>query len=98
MIDDEIRAIIDRNYERARKILEDNMDILHAMTEALVKYETIDLGQIDDLMERKPVREPSDWSDDDSNDSGNAGDDHKADGIVIGGDHKPIKPDADPKV
>lgn len=98
MIDDEIRAIIDRNYERARKILEDNMDILHAMTEALVKYETIDLGQIDDLMARKPVREPSDWSDDDSNDSGNASNDHKTDGIVIGGDHKPIKPDADPKM
>ena len=64
LIDEEIKAIIDRNYERARKILEDNMDILHAMTEALVKYETIDEGQIDDLMARRPVREPEGWSED----------------------------------
>ena len=37
------------------------MDILHSMTEALIKYETIDEGQIDDLMARRPVREPADW-------------------------------------
>ena len=61
LIDEEIRLIIDRNYERARQILEDNMDILHEMAKALVKYETIDEGQIDDLMARKPVRAPSDW-------------------------------------
>lgn len=61
LIDEEIRLIIDRNYERARQILEDNMDILHKMAKALVKYETIDEGQIDDLMARKPVRAPSDW-------------------------------------
>ncbi|MDO4435278.1 MAG: ATP-dependent zinc metalloprotease FtsH [Cardiobacteriaceae bacterium] len=64
LIDEEIRLIIDRNYERARKILEDNMDILHAMTKALIQYETIDEGQIDDLMARRPVREPLGWSDD----------------------------------
>ena len=57
LIDEEIKAIIDRNYSRARKILEENLDILHAMTAALVKYETIDEGQIDDLMARRPVRE-----------------------------------------
>lgn len=61
MIDDEIRAFIDRNYERAKKILTDNIDILHAMTEALMKYETIDGAQVDDLMARRPVREPGDW-------------------------------------
>ncbi|MDO4776689.1 MAG: ATP-dependent zinc metalloprotease FtsH [Cardiobacteriaceae bacterium] len=66
VIDLEIRDIIDRNYERARKILEDNMDILHEMTKALVKYETIDEGQIDDLMNRRPVREPQGWNDDGS--------------------------------
>ena len=37
------------------------MDILHSMTEALIKYETIDEGQIDDLMARRPVRDPADW-------------------------------------
>jgi cell division protease FtsH len=57
-IDEEIRSIIDRNYERAEKILKENSDILHAMSDALMKYETIDKYQIDDLMNRKPVREP----------------------------------------
>ncbi len=62
-IDEEIRSIIDRNYERAEKILKDNEDILHAMADALMKYETIDKYQIDDLMARKPVREPQGWDD-----------------------------------
>ena len=62
-IDEEIRAIIDRNYERAEKILKDNMDILHSMSAALMKYETIDKFQIDDLMSRKPVKAPEGWED-----------------------------------
>ncbi|EGA70111.1 hypothetical protein VISI1226_17856 [Vibrio sinaloensis DSM 21326] len=64
LIDDEVRTIIDRNYARAKQILEDNMDIMHAMKDALMKYETIDAGQIDDLMERKSdIREPAGWGD-----------------------------------
>ncbi|MDV6251329.1 ATP-dependent zinc metalloprotease FtsH [Vibrio sp. EA2] len=64
LIDDEVRQIIDRNYDRAKKILQDNMDIMHAMKDALMKYETIDAHQIDDLMERKSeIREPAGWSD-----------------------------------
>ncbi|MBM4871815.1 ATP-dependent zinc metalloprotease FtsH [Vibrio parahaemolyticus] len=64
LIDDEVRQIIDRNYDRAKKILEDNMDIMHAMKDALMKYETIDARQIDDLMERKTeIREPAGWGD-----------------------------------
>ncbi|MDD1611881.1 MAG: ATP-dependent zinc metalloprotease FtsH [Methylococcaceae bacterium] len=63
-IDEEIRSIIDRNYERAENILKENIDILHAMAEALIKYETIDKYQIDDLMARQPVREPQGWGDD----------------------------------
>jgi len=62
-IDEEIRSIIDRNYERAENILKENEDILHAMSEALIKYETIDKDQIDDLMNRRPVREPKGWDD-----------------------------------
>ncbi len=62
-IDEEIRSIIDRNYERAEKILKENSDILHAMAEALMKYETIDKFQIEDLMSRKPVRDPQGWDD-----------------------------------
>lgn len=65
-IDSEVRAIIDRNYERAREILMQNMDIMHAMKDALMKYETIDADQIDDLMARKTViRAPKGWDDTD---------------------------------
>ncbi|MED5521559.1 MAG: ATP-dependent zinc metalloprotease FtsH, partial [Pseudomonadota bacterium] len=60
-IDAEIKSLIDRNYERAQKILEDNIDILHSMKDALMKYETIDAKQIDDLMNRTDVRPPADW-------------------------------------
>ena len=57
LIDSEIRDILNRNYNRARTILEENMDILHAMKDALMKYETIDADQIEDLMARRPVRD-----------------------------------------
>lgn len=61
LIDEEVRALIARNYERARQLLLDNMDILHAMKDALVKYETIEEEQIKQLMERRPVTAPSGW-------------------------------------
>ncbi|KJG01626.1 ATP-dependent zinc metalloprotease FtsH [Photobacterium angustum] len=65
LIDTEVRTLIDRNYQRARQILVDNIDIMHAMKDALMKYETIDAGQIDDLMERKAeIRAPKGWADD----------------------------------
>ncbi|CAM2777338.1 ATP-dependent zinc metalloprotease FtsH [Vibrio neptunius] len=68
LIDSEIRAIIDRNYDRALKLIQDNMDIMHAMKDALMKYETIDAGQIEDLMQRKAeIREPAGWGDSVSN-------------------------------
>lgn len=60
-IDEEVRAIVNRNYARARQILTDNMDILHAMKDALVKYETIEEEQIKQLMNREPVTPPSGW-------------------------------------
>ena len=74
-IDEEIRAFIDRNYERAEKILNENMDKLHVMAEALIKYETIDKEQINDIMAGKSVRPPADWTDsgsDSGSDSGTA--------------------------
>ena len=55
-VDSEIRIIIDTNYDIAYKILEKNRDILDSMAAALVEFETIDTGQIDDLMARKPMR------------------------------------------
>ena len=69
VIDEEIRDVIDRNYKHAEKLLNDNMDILHSMSDALMKYETIDSGQIDQLMERKEVSPPKDWSDSDNSSS-----------------------------
>ncbi|MGB5279254.1 MAG: ATP-dependent zinc metalloprotease FtsH [Gammaproteobacteria bacterium] len=63
IIDEEVRNFIDRNYERAEKILKDNINILHMMAEALMKYETIDSVQIDALMEGKVPPPPDDWTD-----------------------------------
>jgi cell division protease FtsH len=63
-IDEEIRHIIDRNYQRAETILNTNMDKLHVMAEALIKYETIDSDQIDDIMSGRTPRPPSGWDDD----------------------------------
>ncbi|MFD1007798.1 ATP-dependent zinc metalloprotease FtsH [Oceanisphaera ostreae] len=60
-IDSEVKELIERNFQRAKKILLDNVDILHAMKDALMKYETIDAKQIDDLMARREVRAPADW-------------------------------------
>ncbi|PTQ91007.1 membrane protease FtsH catalytic subunit [Agitococcus lubricus] len=57
-IDNEIRAVIDRCYTTARQILETNRHLLDAMADALMQYETIDAGQIDDIMAGKPPRAP----------------------------------------
>lgn len=61
IIDDEVKLFIEVNYQRAFKILSDNIDILHAMKDALMKYETIDAEQVDDLMARVEVQPPRDW-------------------------------------
>ena len=66
-IDAEIKEFVNRNYQRAEKLLKENMDILHAMKDALMHYETIDALQIDDLMARREVRPPSDYHGDNSN-------------------------------
>lgn len=63
LIDEEIRSVIDRNYERAECLLRENLHILHAMADALMKYETIDRWQLDDLMAGKEPRPPQDWDD-----------------------------------
>ena len=68
-IDEEVRSIVDRNYARANSILVEYLDKLHLMAAALIKFETIDSDQIDDIMAGKEPRIPSDWVDDDD-DSG----------------------------
>jgi cell division protease FtsH len=90
-IDEEVRVFIDRNYARAENILKTNMDKLHLMAEALIKYETIDSGQIDDIMEGRTPRPPSGWDDDS----------HHGGGLKTGGEGeaksgKPEGPVGDP--
>ncbi|MFM1887578.1 MAG: hypothetical protein RL026_2735 [Pseudomonadota bacterium] len=60
-IDEEVRSVIQSNYDRARQILVDKMDRLHAMADALVKYETIDDAQIREIMEGRPPTPPAGW-------------------------------------
>ena len=65
VIDLEVRSLIDRNYQRAKQLLNDNLPKLHLMAEALMKYETIDAAQIDDIMAGKQPRPPEGWDDGD---------------------------------
>ncbi len=62
-IDEEVRNIIDSCYEKAKQILVDNRDKLDMMADALMKYETIDRHQIDDIMEGRTPRPPKGWGD-----------------------------------
>jgi cell division protease FtsH len=68
-IDHEVRRIIDECYATAQRVLEENFDKLHVMAEALMVYETIDAGQIDDIMSGREPREPKDWGSTDSDDT-----------------------------
>ncbi|MFB6421802.1 MAG: ATP-dependent zinc metalloprotease FtsH [Candidatus Malihini olakiniferum] len=75
IIDQEVKLLVERNYVRARGLLMANMDVLNTMKDALMKYETIDALQIDDLMLRRNVRPPAGWEmpSASSNKSGNGG-------------------------
>lgn len=78
IIDEEIKQLVDRNYQRAKQVLTDNLDVLHAMKDALMKYETIGAKQVADLIQRKPVSAPAEWTEHDedaSEEIPNEGDD-----------------------
>ncbi len=60
-VDAEIRRILDAQYEVARRILEDKRDIVEAMTEALMEWETIDAEQVRDIMQGRPPKPPAGW-------------------------------------
>ncbi|WP_430009911.1 ATP-dependent zinc metalloprotease FtsH, partial [Methylophaga lonarensis] len=62
-IDEDVRTLITRNYDRAERLLKENIDKLHKMAELLIKYETIDSDQIDAIMEGRDPGEPKGWSD-----------------------------------
>lgn len=89
LIDEEVKVIIEECYQKATQLLEDNRDILEAMKDALIEYETIDSEQVDDLMARRQVRPPKDWHnlDGPSNDGGSSVSDDKLkdSGDPIGG-------------
>jgi len=63
IIDEEVRTIIDLNYERADRILKENVDKLHMMAKALMKYETIDSTQVKAIMDGLEPEPPADWDD-----------------------------------
>jgi len=63
VIDEEIRVLIDSNFQRAKGILERDIEILHKMAEALIKFETIDDSQIADIMQGREPKPPADWED-----------------------------------
>jgi cell division protease FtsH len=62
-IDEEVRSLIDSNYKRAKDVLDTHLDKLHKMAEALIKYETIDEGQIKDIMQGRDPQPPAGWDD-----------------------------------
>ena len=57
-IDEEVRKIIDDCYKRAKKILQDNLEKLHAMSDALMEYETLSPAQAGDIMAGAKPRAP----------------------------------------
>ncbi len=65
-IDEDVRALINRNYQRAEKLLTDHNEHLHTMAKLLMKYETIDSDQIDAIMDGREPGEPKGWNDDNS--------------------------------
>jgi len=54
-----VRELINSQYNRAKQLLEDNKDIVEAMTEALMEVETIDDWQIENLIQRRPYNDPA---------------------------------------
>jgi cell division protease FtsH len=60
-IDEEVRKIINENYQRAEQVLKDKRENLEMMADALMKYETIDEGQMKEIMQGKVPSPPPDW-------------------------------------
>jgi cell division protease FtsH len=92
LIDQEVRRIIDECYGTARRLLEENRDKLDLMAEALMKYETIDSDQINDIMNGQPAREPKDWTGDNRPGAGGAATEGDADADQAAGGRRGDKP------
>ena len=66
LIDIEVREIIDAAHGTAKQLLEDHSSQLHVMADALMKYETINGSQIDQIMEGLEPDPPEGWQDSES--------------------------------
>ena len=73
LIDVEVREIIDRAHATAKSLLEDHMNSLHLMADALMRYETIDTKQIDQIMEGREPDPPEGWQESEDKPSGGEG-------------------------
>ncbi|MDC0141757.1 ATP-dependent zinc metalloprotease FtsH [Gammaproteobacteria bacterium] len=62
-IDNEVKAILSNCYQHAKDILSENIEALHAMSKALMDYETLDVDQIDDIMAGGEPRAPQSTKD-----------------------------------
>lgn len=58
-IDAEVSRLVNDSYAEAKRLLEENVDVLHAMADALLEYETIDADQVEQLMKREKVSPPA---------------------------------------
>jgi cell division protease FtsH len=96
-IDDEVRRIIDTNYVRAETILKENVDKLHLMAEALIKYETIDADQIAVIMKGDAPPPPKGWSDDAPLSGGDGGSDVESEEISAKDKKSKVKKSKDDK-
>ncbi len=82
LIDEEVKSLTDEGYNRAETLLRENEDILIAMKNALMEYETLDFEQISDLMARRKARPPREWQDHDMGDPKTRSDDGTDRGAV----------------
>ena len=55
----QVRNLINDQYNRAKKLLDDNNDIIESMTQALMEVETIDDWQIENLIQRRHYNDPA---------------------------------------
>ncbi len=72
MIDREVKKIVAEQYERARKILTDNKDVMIRLSETLVEYETLDGVQIRRVVAGLPLDGTDSTPAKSSNDGGNS--------------------------
>jgi len=63
LIDEEVRRIVDTAHLTAQNLLESHLKQLHLMADALMKYESIDGKQIDQIMEGREPDPPAGWND-----------------------------------